>query len=243
MGLVLLLVLVGLCWADSPVQGQLLSENFPGQILIMEKETDSLITDSNSNPTQVEKVSNQSPIRYRVAPGDSLRQIARRYQLEWSILAKANSLADSNQIRIGQVLVIPKAGTAVAPITQTANPNHYPWPVHGSITQHYGGLHDAFHHGLDIAAPIGTAISAVDGGRITWAGWKSIYGLCVIIDHGQGRKTLYGHASKILVQKGQPVVTGQTIAKVGSTGRSTGPHLHFEIYDQGQTVDPLAFVD
>ena len=76
-------------------------------------------------------------------------------------------------------------------------------------------------------------------GQITFAGWRPIYGQTVIINHDDGRKTLYGHASRILVRKGQQVAAGKVIAEIGSTGRSTGPHLHFEIYEQGRTVDPL----
>jgi murein DD-endopeptidase MepM/ murein hydrolase activator NlpD len=152
-------------------------------------------------------------------------------------------MGDSNNIWIGQVLTIPKDGIAVLGLKSDPKPSRYPWPVKGSITKHYGGRHDAFHHGLDVAAPTGTEIRAVDGGQVVWAGWKTIYGMTVIIEHGNERRTLYGHASKILVHKGQRVVPGQVISKVGNTGRSTGPHLHFEIYDQGRTVNPLAYLE
>ncbi len=207
---------------------------------------DSAATRTDKEVTRDPRLKEQTEqTRYRVAPGDNLRVIAKRYQVEWTALAEANALADQDFIRVGQVLIIPQAGSpAAAPATATAaKPSCYPWPLNGSITKHYGGRHDAFHHGLDIAAPTGTPIAAVDGGRVTWAGWKSIYGLCVTIDHGQGRKTLYGHASELLVQKGNIVTAGQIIAKIGSTGRSTGPHLHLEIYDNGKTVDPLAFLE
>jgi murein DD-endopeptidase MepM/ murein hydrolase activator NlpD len=247
-GLGLLLALVGVCWADDSANSQILSENFPGQIVILEPAD--LYIDSAATQTEKETAKEQRPkeqteqARYRVAPGDNLRKIAKRYQVEWTALAEANALADQDFIRVGQVLIIPQAGdSAVAASAASAKPDRYPWPVTGSITQHYGGRHDAFHHGLDIAAPAGTPITALDSGVVTWAGRKSIYGLCVIIDHGQGRKTLYGHASKLLVQKGNTVNAGQTIAEIGSTGRSTGPHLHLEIYDNGKTVNPLAFLE
>lgn len=245
-GLGLLLALVGVCWADNSANGQLLSENFPGQIVYLEPAD--LLIDSAATQTEKQAVKDPKPkeqTRYRVAPGDNLRKIAKRYQVEWTALAEANALIDHDFIRVEQVLIIPQTGnsTVHAVAATAAKPDRYLWPVTGSITQHYGGRHDAFHHGLDIAASTGTPITALDGGAVTWAGWKSIYGLCVIIDHGQGRKSLYGHASKLLVQKGNTVTAGQTIAKIGSTGRSTGPHLHLEIYDGGKTVNPLAFLE
>lgn len=250
-GLGLLLALVGVCWADNSANSQILSENFPGQIVNLEPAD--LLIDSASIQTEKEAAKEPQPkvqteeTRYRVAPGDNLRKIAKHYQVEWTALAEANALADQDFIRVGQVLIIPRAGVSGVPAAAvtpaSAKPDRYPWPVTGSITKHYGGRHDAFHHGLDIAAPTGTPITALDGGVVTWADWKSIYGLCVIIDHGQGRKTLYGHASKLLVQKGDIVSAGHTIAKIGSTGRSTGPHLHLEIYDNGKTVNPLAFLE
>jgi murein DD-endopeptidase MepM/ murein hydrolase activator NlpD len=100
----------------------------------------------------------------------------------------------------------------------------------------------SFHPGLDIVAPTGTPILAAAGGRVTFAGPKAGYGNCVDIDHGNGFATRYGHASKIDVQVGQIVMVGDHIADVGSTGRSTGPHLHFEVIVGGTQVNPAAFL-
>ncbi|MBQ9926293.1 MAG: M23 family metallopeptidase, partial [Clostridia bacterium] len=83
---------------------------------------------------------------------------------------------------------------------------------------------------------------ASDGGRVTYAGWKGNYGYCVFIDHGNGYTTVYAHCSKLLVKVGQSVAKGETIAKVGSTGRSTGPHLHFEIRVNGKHQNPLNYI-
>lgn len=94
------------------------------------------------------------------------------------------------------------------------------------------------HDGIDLGAAKGTRILASRSGRVTFAGEADGYGLLVIVDHGQGVETRYGHASALLVKAGQEVKAGQAIAKVGSTGRSTGPHLHFEIRRQGRPVDP-----
>lgn len=100
----------------------------------------------------------------------------------------------------------------------------------------------AFHSGVDFPAPTGTPIYASAGGRIIYAGWRRAYGNTVEIDHGDGLVTRYAHASKVLVKKGQVVMPGEKIAKVGSTGRSTGAHLHFEILRDGRFVNPKAYL-
>jgi len=94
------------------------------------------------------------------------------------------------------------------------------------------------HQGLDIAASEGTPIEAARGGRVVQAGWVRGYGNTVVLDHGDGQTTLYGHASELLVKVGDKVTAGAHIAKVGSTGHSTGPHLHFEVRKDGRAQDP-----
>ncbi|MGL1832833.1 M23 family metallopeptidase [Rhodocyclaceae bacterium SMB388] len=100
----------------------------------------------------------------------------------------------------------------------------------------------AFHSGVDFAAPRGTPIHASAGGKVIFSGNRRHYGLTVEIDHGAGLVTRYAHASKLLVKKGQAVMPGDRIALVGSTGRSTGPHLHFEILQDGHFVDPSIYL-
>lgn len=112
------------------------------------------------------------------------------------------------------------------------------WPIYGSITQSYGGKHT----GIDIAGPSGTTISAADGGVVTFAGWQGGYGYFVIINHGNGLVTRYAHCSKLLVSAGQRVSQGQAIAKRGSTGHSTGPHLHFEVMQNGSFRNPMNYL-
>ncbi|WP_414513099.1 murein hydrolase activator EnvC family protein [Nostoc sp. PCC 9305] len=99
-----------------------------------------------------------------------------------------------------------------------------------------------FHAGLDFAASYGSKIRAADSGRVIFAGWYGGYGRAVIIDHGNGITTLYGHTSELYVSEGQAVERGQAIAAVGSTGLSTGPHLHFEVRRNGTPVDPTNYL-
>ena len=101
---------------------------------------------------------------------------------------------------------------------------------------------DEFHEGIDFAAPMGTPIHAVAAGVVTWAGPRGGYGNMVQIDHGDGYSTRYGHAEKILVHVGQTVHRGDVVALVGDTGRSTGPHVHFEVLLHGREINPAAFI-
>lgn len=119
----------------------------------------------------------------------------------------------------------------------------------GDVVSVYGNRADpftqrrAFHAGLDFAADAGTPIVAAGGGRVSFAGYRSDYGWTVEIDHGNGLATRYAHASRLLVRPQAVVAPGDRIALVGSTGRSTGPHLHFEVLHRGETVDPRRYLD
>ena len=99
------------------------------------------------------------------------------------------------------------------------------------------------HNGIDIAAPYGTTVRAAAEGKVAVAGWSGGYGRCVLIRHADGSETLYGHNSQLLVSPGQWVKQGEPIAKVGSTGNSTGNHVHFELRVDGQFLDPLIYLD
>lgn len=112
-----------------------------------------------------------------------------------------------------------------------------------TITSRFGTRSSGMHKGLDIAAPKGTAIYAAAGGTVTYSGWSnSGYGYCIIISHGNGIDTLYGHCSQLYVSVGQSVAQGEMIAAVGSTGNSTGPHLHLEIRVNGTRVNPQYYL-
>lgn len=116
------------------------------------------------------------------------------------------------------------------------------WPLHGTVTSEYGPRWGGFHPGIDIADPTGTPIHAANGGQVIYAGWESGYGNFVLIDHGGGIVTGYAHQSQIAVAQGQSVSQGQVIGYVGSTGDSTGPHLHFETRVNGSPQNPRDYV-
>lgn len=123
------------------------------------------------------------------------------------------------------------------------------WPIaKGWISSYYGMRSDPFtgrpefHKGMDFAGKEGTDVVAVAGGIVTWAGRRYGYGNLVEINHGNGLVTRYGHNKKILVEVGDTVKKGQVIALMGSTGRSTGPHVHFEVIERGKHVNPLKFI-
>jgi murein DD-endopeptidase MepM/ murein hydrolase activator NlpD len=141
------------------------------------------------------------------------------------------------------------AGIAgVAPPASAGAPGALSWPVTGQITSPFGwrrspfGGSPEFHQGLDIAANMGTTITAPASGTVISAGWYGGYGNYVLIDHGGSMATGYGHLSQIFVSVGQQVQKGQAIGAVGSTGASTGPHLHFEVRINGKPVDPAAYL-
>ncbi|MGN6740195.1 peptidoglycan DD-metalloendopeptidase family protein [Dyella sp.] len=121
-------------------------------------------------------------------------------------------------------------------------------PVQGYISSYFGGRPDPFsghaarHTGIDIATPLGTPVHAVAEGMVTFAGIRSGYGDVIEIDHGNGYMTRYAHNSKLIAHPGQRVRVGDVIADAGSTGRSTGSHVHFEVWYKGRVVNPLAYV-
>ncbi len=145
-----------------------------------------------------------------------------------SKLSSSLSTASSGKSYVGGEFMWPSACTI---ITSNYSPRRKN-PVTGVYKKHTG---------VDIGAAYGTAILAANGGTVTLAGWNSGYGNCVVIDHGGGKATLYAHMSSIGVSKGQAVSKGQQIGRVGSTGNSTGPHLHFEILINGSAVDPMQY--
>jgi murein DD-endopeptidase MepM/ murein hydrolase activator NlpD len=116
------------------------------------------------------------------------------------------------------------------------------WPVNGTVVSGFGMRWGRLHEGIDVTAPSGTPIWAAAAGTIIHAGWLGGYGNLVVVDHGNGLATAYAHASAILVGVGQAVAQGEVVSLVGSTGNSSGPHLHFEVRVNGSAVDPLLYL-
>ncbi len=196
-------------------------------------------------------------ILYTIQKGDTISSIAKKYNSDEDKILEQNKLSSANRISIGQELIIPDGVKPVSRITtrKTTPAIVTPprettrtvdlstkllWPTSAkTITQYYSWR----HAGLDIAGPSGTAIYAAESGTVTVSGWSNGgYGYYVIIDHGNGMQTLYAHASKLYVSKGEKVSRGQTIMAMGSTGWSTGPHLHFEVRSGGYKQNPLSYI-
>jgi murein DD-endopeptidase MepM/ murein hydrolase activator NlpD len=134
-------------------------------------------------------------------------------------------------------------GSAVVPgPTGPASAAGLVWPVHGILTSGYGWRWGRMHEGIDLAVASGTPVVAAASGTVIVAGWMGGYGNLVVIDHGNGLATAYGHNTSVTVGYGQTVAQGQLIAYSGSTGHSTGPHVHFEVRVNGSPVDPLGYL-
>ncbi|HAG11675.1 MAG TPA: peptidase M23 [Desulfotomaculum sp.] len=178
-----------------------------------------------------------------IQPGETLTGIAHDYGVSLNSLVLANNLHDDDMLIAGQELVVPLSENNVLPAwnyTAGLPVNMLAWPVAGGWVSSGFGIRDGRpHEGIDIAAFEGDSIEAIRSGRVIFAGPRGTYGLTVIIDHGSGLTSLYGHTSAILVREGDSVKEGQIIARVGSTGRSTGPHLHLEVRLNGIPYDPL----
>jgi len=191
-------------------------------------------------------------VYHKVAEGDTLESIAEEYKVDVEVIVSCeyNSVKSRfDSLPLGQYLIVPGGEKPYVPKVVTAYTGEIPsdvfgsgqfqWPVLGVITQGYWYGHRA----VDVGAPIGSAVVAADGGFVSFAGWTDVgYGYLVVIDHNNGYTTYYAHCSNIYVFEGQTVERGQVIAAVGSTGWSTGPHLHFEIRYGGVPQNPFAYL-
>jgi murein DD-endopeptidase MepM/ murein hydrolase activator NlpD len=140
--------------------------------------------------------------------------------------------------RIAEIQGVPYA----EPSDITPSSAGFTWPTSGQITSGFGPRWGRMHQGLDVAAPTGRPITAAKSGKVIVAGWSGGYGNLVVIDHGGGLSTAYAHQSRIAVKVGDPVTQGGLIGYIGSTGHSTGPHLHFEVRVNGAARDPLPYL-
>ncbi|HET7911908.1 MAG TPA: LysM peptidoglycan-binding domain-containing M23 family metallopeptidase [Pseudolabrys sp.] len=197
-------------------------------------------------------------IYHVVKPGENLFRIGKAYDIGFEDLARVNGIRDPGQIRVGQRILIPGATRAlpveiiapveIGPPSRSVAPAVEPmeeallWPINGSINSGYGARGAGFHDGIDIGAPEGTPIHAVEKGEVIYSDQIRGYGNIVIVRHGGGIVSVYAHNQVNLVREGQNVDRGEVIAKVGSTGRVTGPHLHFEIRKHNAAQDPLRYL-
>ena len=191
------------------------------------------------------KIPSMDGIIYTVKKGDSLSAITGKYKISLEQLLDVNELT-SETLTAGQQLFLPGAAMDAASF-RNAMGELFRLPIAAKFrwSSPYGYRIDpiagvkSFHTGTDMACPTGTPILAAMSGRVTTTGLNRVYGNYVIIDHGNGYQTLYAHMSKIIASKGQWVSQGTRIGLVGSTGYSTGPHLHFTVYKKGKLVDPM----
>jgi murein DD-endopeptidase MepM/ murein hydrolase activator NlpD len=193
---------------------------------------------------------NQRGCLHQVAAGEGADTLAAMYQVPALAITAANSVPWS-ELSAGQVLFIPgghprQLSPAMRQLFQQRR--LFRSPLQGVYTSLVGERIDPFtgekklHNGVDIRAAFNSLVCAAAGGKIVLAGWNGGFGKCVIISHGNGYKTLYGHLNAILVHSGQRVRQGQAIARVGVTGRTTGPHLHFTVYLNNRVKDPLKYL-
>ncbi len=192
------------------------------------------------------KIPSIDGIIYTVKAGDSLNSIVEKNKISLKELLDVNDLT-SEVLQAGQQLFLPRAALDQKTL-KTAMGDRFILPISAKFrwSSPYGWREDpiahvrSFHTGTDMACPTGTPILASMSGKVITTGVNRVYGNYVIIDHGNGYQTLYAHMSKIIAQKGQWVSQGTRIGLVGSTGYSTGPHLHFTVYKNGKMVNPLS---
>jgi len=193
------------------------------------------------------KIPNQDGILHTVKKGDTLSAISEKYKADGEAIMVANELF-SDKIVPGTDLFIPGAKLDWT-MLQEINGDLFIWPVNGAVTSFYGWRRDPFnrnrrhfHSGIDIRGSTGTPVRAAMAGRVSAVGYDNVFGNYVIINHHSGYRTLYGHLSVIRARNGVYVSQGERIGDVGNTGQSTGAHLHFTVYKNGATVNPLALM-
>ena len=197
-------------------------------------------------------------VYHAVRAGENLFRIGKAYDVPLKNWRGLTESATRVKYSVGQKIFIPGAtrplpvGTITptdavapsraAPLAQEPNGDQFLWPVSGAINSGYGARGASFHDGIDIAAAEGTPIYAVERGEVVYSDQLRGYGNMVIIRHAGAIASVYAHNQINLVRDGQQVAKGEVIAKVGSTGRVTGPHLHFEIRKNNAAQDPLRYL-
>jgi len=193
-----------------------------------------------------------------VKAGENLFRIGKAYGIPYGELAKINRIANPDRIQAGNRIFIPGATKRlpVEIITPTTAVVRRPggrnvrknrkagfiWPIRGRLTSGFGPRGESFHDGIDISAPAGAPIRASQDGRVIFSDELRGYGNLIIVRHFDGFASVYAHNRRNLAREGQHVARGQVIAEVGSTGRVSGPHLHFEIRRNNVAADPLYYL-
>jgi lipoprotein NlpD len=194
-----------------------------------------------------------------VQKGETLYRIARTYGIDPRELMEANGISDPKTLTPGQEIFVPGAShpLEVAPLPAGSSGAQEPdlallprkggnatleWPLKGVLYRGFGVKQGQRHDGIDLSAPEGTLVRAAAAGEVIYTGTKSGYGTIVILRHPSSLITLYAHNSAVLVKDGDRVEAGTPIAKVGQTGRTTGPHLHFEVREDTRPRDPLRYL-
>lgn len=194
-----------------------------------------------------------SDLCHTVKTGENLQQIAKWYGVSVESLLKTpqNHLTPQSTLKLGQVILIPNARSRYRDPAELNLPRprrdgwrygdgHFIWPVAPDQAWLSQGFQHGKHMAIDLAAPTGTPVRAADTGVVIKAGWNdSGYGYRIVIDHGIDYVTVYAHLSEYYTREGDVVQKGEVIGRIGSTGNSTGPHLHFEVRDYGYLIDPL----
>lgn len=191
------------------------------------------------------KIPSIDGVIYTVKAGDSINSIANKNNVNVTQLLDVNEIT-SETLTTGQLLFLPGVGLDASTLKKAMG-DLFTMPITAKFrwSSKYGYRIDpiagvkSFHTGTDLACPTGTPILASMSGKITAVGINRVYGNYIIIDHGNGYQTLYAHMSKTIATKGQWVSQGSRIGLVGSTGYSTGPHLHFTVYKNGKIIDPM----
>lgn len=218
------------------------------------------LTGDAIKPGQTLKILPVAGVAYTVKSGDTLESVAKKFSAEQQAILDFpfNDVPDDFSLKAGQLLVIPDgsppeirapkpkpqpqylAQGPASPAFSAPGGGNFIWPAGGSLTQYFSW----YHPGIDIANRAGPGIAASDGGTVVVAGWPDStgYGNRVVVDHGNGYRSLYAHLSNIYVSIGQVISRGQLLGQMGSTGRSTGTHLHLEIYYNGVALNPLAIL-
>lgn len=205
-------------------------------------------------PGQILNILPIDGVYHLICEGDALSKIAKEYEVEVADITDCsfNGVQSDADLLVGDYLIVPGGRKPYVPVvfrpTYTGplpadaprGSGQFVWPTQGRLTDPFGYVRNRWHTGIDISNSQGTHVFAADRGYVRQAGWTQMgYGVLVIIDHGNGYWTYYGHLSAVWIYAGQYVEKGQWIGNIGSTGRSTGSHLHFEIRREKEPVNPL----